>query len=449
MTSARKFVIILFIVLFLAVQLSSLYHPVGWDEAVYLGMAKYIYSGGESGLWEDIRPPGLPLVLGLGWIALPSSFLFFSWVVALLFAVGAVILTFTIAKRYDETIGMIAAGLLALTPVFFSSSSEIMSSIPATFFSLLALYLYLTKKNLVLVGLSAGGAFLFRFPQGLTFAALFLIILIVHRSVRKLGSLTIGFGAVVTAFLAFNFLMYQDITGSAVDAVFRPFLFAVRHQANPFHTESMFFYGKALLLQSALFAFALLGVFSRRVRVFVVVSGLYIIYYTLIPNKQERFLLDFLPYLCILAGAGIVRAYKQVTFSFPLRVALVVLCFIPVGQMFFMDYSIYSEGDAEPLEHFFSSMPPGVVMTLTPLPAAYNDALFIPIYDNPTVALEIYHDWIDRVDYVLYFSDYYPCLTEDNDCVGKKREMEELLRRHPVLSQTHINGQEYILYRIS
>jgi 4-amino-4-deoxy-L-arabinose transferase-like glycosyltransferase len=448
MMSARKFAFIIFIVLFLAVKLISLSHPVGWDEAVYLGMGKYIYSGGESGLWEDIRPSGLPLVLGLVLVA-PSHFIAISAVIVLFFSVGVVILTFQLGKLYDRNTGMTAAGLLALTPVFFSSSSEIMSSIPATFFSLLALYLYLTNRHLVLVGLSAGGAFLFRFPQGLTFAALFLVILIVHRSVRKLGYLALGFGAVVTAFLAFNFWMYQDITGSAVDAVFRPFLFAVKHQANPFHQESVFFYGKMLLLESALFAFALLGMFSRRMRIFVVVSGLYIAYYTLIPNKQERFLLDFLPYLSILAGAGIVRAYHLLKFSTALRIALAVLCFIPVGQMIFIDYSIYSEGDAEPLEHFFSSIPRGVVLTMTPLPVAYSDTLFIPMYDNPKVALDIYAEWEERADYVLYFSDYYPCLPEDIDCVGKKRELEELLRQHPVVSQTHINGQGYILYNLS
>ena len=446
MISARKFAVLLFIVLFLAVQLSSLSHPVGWDEAVYLGMSKYIYSSGENGLWEDIRPPGLPLVLGLGLVA-PAHFIVVSGIVSLLFAVGAIILTFRFGKLYNVNTGVIAAVLLALTPVFFSSSSEIMSSIPATFFSLLALYLYLTKKNLVLVGLSAGGAFLFRFPQGLTFAALFLIILIMHRSVRKLGYLALGFGAVVAAFLAFNFLMYQDITGSAVDALFRPFLFAAKHQANPFHSESVFFYGKMLLLQSALFAFAVLGLFSRRWRELVIVAALYFTYYTFIPNKQERFLLDFLPYLCILAGVGIVRAYHLLKFSTALRMALVVLCFIPVGQMVFMDYSIYSEGDAEPLEPFFSSMPQGTVLTMTPVPAAYSDTLFIPMYNNPTVALEIYHDWIDQVDYVLYFSDYYPCF--DSDCIGKKNAMEVLLREHPVVSQTRINGQEYTLYNLS
>ena len=33
----------------------------GWDESVYVGIGKYFASGGAVGLYEPIRPPGLPL----------------------------------------------------------------------------------------------------------------------------------------------------------------------------------------------------------------------------------------------------------------------------------------------------------------------------------------------------------------------------------------------------
>ena len=55
--------------LFLIFKLSLLftYHDTRWDESVYMGMGKYIYSNGQIGLWEDIRPIVLPLILGLFW----------------------------------------------------------------------------------------------------------------------------------------------------------------------------------------------------------------------------------------------------------------------------------------------------------------------------------------------------------------------------------------------
>ena len=39
------------------------YKDVWWDSSVYIGMGKYIYSLGHSGLWEDYRMPLFPLIL--------------------------------------------------------------------------------------------------------------------------------------------------------------------------------------------------------------------------------------------------------------------------------------------------------------------------------------------------------------------------------------------------
>lgn len=473
-----------FVILFLAVQLAYMLkpHEVGWDEAVYLGMGKYIYSAGAIGLWEDIRPIGLPLVLGAAWKLLPS-YLITAKAISLLFAVGLVVLVFLMGKKA----GLLAAALLVVTPLFFSSSSEIMSSIPAAFFSLLAVYLYLEKKPLFFVGLCAGLAFLFRFPHGLTLAALALIILLRQgvgayfaswtssvglsdatlsiqqnatgrsrhgsrtnpiRQRSKLVFLFGGFAAIVVPFLVFNYVSYSDVTGSALDAVFRPFIFASQHQANPFHAGSLFFYPRQLLLQYALLALALIGAFVQKARPFVLLAVLYFGYYTLIPNKQERFLLDFLPYICILAALGLARAYQMLRFSRALRLAFIVFCSIATLPVLLTDYESLG-GYEDELIPFFSSLPPGKMLTMTPRPAAYSDGLFIPMYDNPTVALETYHAWKDKVEYVLYFSDYYPCLPDDQECTRKQEEMVGLLKENKVVAEKNVGGQEYILYRIT
>ena len=51
MISARKWIVFL-LVLFIFVGMKLMYlskaHPMGWDEAVYIGMGKYFYSGGNS-----------------------------------------------------------------------------------------------------------------------------------------------------------------------------------------------------------------------------------------------------------------------------------------------------------------------------------------------------------------------------------------------------------------
>ena len=45
----------------------SLDHPLWWDSHVYIGMGKYLFSGGEKGVWESFRPLIHPLILGSIW----------------------------------------------------------------------------------------------------------------------------------------------------------------------------------------------------------------------------------------------------------------------------------------------------------------------------------------------------------------------------------------------
>ncbi len=49
-------------VLFLSYQLLLQPLALGWDESVYLAEGRYVYSGGEVGLVETLRPPILSLL---------------------------------------------------------------------------------------------------------------------------------------------------------------------------------------------------------------------------------------------------------------------------------------------------------------------------------------------------------------------------------------------------
>ena len=42
-------------------------YPLWWDSYVYIGMGKYIFSGGKIGMWESFRPLIHPLILGVLW----------------------------------------------------------------------------------------------------------------------------------------------------------------------------------------------------------------------------------------------------------------------------------------------------------------------------------------------------------------------------------------------
>jgi len=70
--------------------LATRYHLPGWDESVYIGMGKYIYSHGAIGLWESIRPINLPLITGAFWAAGLNPILF-GEITIMLFASATII----------------------------------------------------------------------------------------------------------------------------------------------------------------------------------------------------------------------------------------------------------------------------------------------------------------------------------------------------------------------
>ena len=74
-------------------------------------MGKYIYSLGHSGLWETIRPPGLPLLIGTLW-KLRLPYVFFSEITALLFAAGTIAMSYLIAsKLFSKKAAILVTGL--------------------------------------------------------------------------------------------------------------------------------------------------------------------------------------------------------------------------------------------------------------------------------------------------------------------------------------------------
>ena len=61
------YVILFIYVMIYIIHLIQRYHFVLWDEAVYIGIGKYIWSAGNIGLWEEIRPLGLTFLFGAVW----------------------------------------------------------------------------------------------------------------------------------------------------------------------------------------------------------------------------------------------------------------------------------------------------------------------------------------------------------------------------------------------
>ena len=115
------FIIILLFIFFNIIFLTY-YNDVWWDSSVYIGMGKYIFSGGNAGLWESSRPLVLPTILGAGW-SLGLDAVYFGRIVSIIFAILVVYMLYLIgANLFSKKIALLAAFFTAFSFNFLSSS---------------------------------------------------------------------------------------------------------------------------------------------------------------------------------------------------------------------------------------------------------------------------------------------------------------------------------------
>src|SRR3989338_8396224 len=156
MIHQKSWIALLFMFLFFSslygVFLFTRHHDIHWDEAVYISMGKYLYSSGSQGLFESIRPLGLPLILGFLW-KIGAGTVFVYETLIFLFALGVLFLVFLLGTNiFSEEVGIFACFVLVLTPLFFHSSITIMAEIPAVFFILFSILLFVQGKHTFFVG---------------------------------------------------------------------------------------------------------------------------------------------------------------------------------------------------------------------------------------------------------------------------------------------------------
>ena len=391
------------IIAFLSIRLFALFkfHEFFWDESVYIGIGKYIFSAGTVGLWETIRPPVLPVMLGFLW-KLGLDITVWSEVIMVLFSMGLLLITYRIARHY-MTASYAAASvfILAITPIFFGFSSRVMTGIPGTFFAMLALYYYLKRRHLFLVGVAAGFAMLTRFPLLLMIVAVAMLMAVdwfikhvqTRRSIvtRKIvearkrnllkgaTSFSAGILLLLTPYLIFNLVYYSDSASNAIHAAFRPFFLAFQHQSNVHESvfgsmQNLMFYPAGIFIDNPLYALSLIGILASVYIIFIregsrisfMKSGisysenymrhltllvpliLLLAYFTFIVNKQLRFSIAFLPILAIYSGYGLMVLLRSLRISIDrvwLKNALIVMIFLaaipPLALVMTGDVQIY------------------------------------------------------------------------------------------------------------
>ncbi len=447
------------------------HHDIHWDEAVYISMGKYLYSLGTEGLFESIRPLGLPLVLGFFWmIGLGEIFVYQT--IIFLFALGTLLLVYLLGKElFSFEAGLFAALILVLTPVFFQNSISIMTEIPATFFVLLSLFLFVTQKNPFLIGLAAATAFLFRFPAGLLLPTLFFLLFIRHEHSRKkiidccffaIGSMTALF-----PFFAFNYFQYRLDTATFFDAIFRPLILGGGHAANPAHAvsglwQNTFYYVIELVRNNPLLLLGFFGgiffLFSKEEKrnhcLLFVPLFIFFVYFTSIVNKQLRFAVLFLPFLALFTGDVLQRILtfipgnlKKIMFCLILFYPLLTFSFFPTLTLVYRFYPQEPLAIENEYYSYFTGYSDVTLLTTEPYFTAYSDGLLAhPYYNNLTDAAEIYDKYKDDADYVVFTSDFYPCT--DAICLEQLSLLyEEIALSHTLVYSQEWNGQKRLIFQ--
>ncbi len=417
-------------------------HPAWWDEAVYVSMGKYIFSGGHAGMWEEIRPPLLPVLSGMLW-KLGANPLLGGRLIALLLSAGTVFLTYLIGKRaFGAGEGALAAVMLAFTNAFFYYSTLFLSDISSLFFALAAIYIFISgksRKSLFISGSLAALSFLSRFPQALVAVAVILSIIAAKKadadkSVSRVSSLIksslafiSGFLILVVPFLVSNYYLYG--------AALRPFVAANRVITESYswlYDLGYTYYFRELATQNLFLVFSIAGLaylakdklWQIKEKAVVLVTPLMLfLYFITLNHKEARYVIIFLPYLFIISSFGFFEIKRRLgnygshgkVYSV---VSLIIVAGI-LGGLLIQDIGGVRYVEGTPAFYRNISVVgfgAGPVFSTTPLVGIYSDAPIKPIYYSLTYAQNNYEAIHDSSGFVVFNTCDFPCRDGDTAC---------------------------------
>lgn len=405
------------LVVFIAIQSVIIAQTplVSWDEAVYIGMGKFLYSN-NSGIFESFRPVFLPLILGAGW-KIGINPVLFGRIIALAFSSALIVMFYLVCRHYlNWKMSLLASILLSIIPVYFFHSTKVFTDIISCFFVVAAFYCYL-KNRPFLTAMLSGIATLTRFPAGMFFVFFLALFLAKKEKLFTLFKMCVIFLLCLSPFFIINLLLGNGII--------TPLLEAFSHQNNYTFNQDFFFYFRTLAMFSLFTVLAVPGIyyaFKEKKYGLIAFSLIPLAYFTSIINKQERFMLLFIPFIALLAVYGfykMISPYKNSLITFALIFLVVLSAGISIAEI--------SKTQFQNKAGYFGMFKNNnlTILTSEPIFSAYSDNRFIPMY------FDIYRgntafDFYDNSDYTIYCDHTYPC-SKYPDVMGCEKAKNELL----------------------
>ena len=435
---------------------------VAWDATVYMGMAEYLASSGQIGLWEFFRPPLLPLLFSISKL-IQVPIVFWAELLTFLASVGSLFLIYKIGEKIRPFAGAFAAFALGISTLFMSFSSVPMTEVFGIFFSLSALYLLFIKNSYFWAGMVSGLCFLTRFPYGLLAPIFYLSFLYFDWRNKDLWKVLFlrtiyflsGFSILAVAYLISNYFLYGDVFSPLVSGV------KVIEGAIWIYRRKLGFYENVLFLQNPLFIFSLVtvflawfrGYFSENKRVIYLLFIWFLVFFTYFyqeEHKEARYIITVFPALALLSGISISYFYEKHKRIFFL-VGIAALALVSFLNTHFF---VQPKNIVESFENFYSLLQKEygkTVITSTPVVAVYSPVKVLPAYDRFEFFKNKYEENRLKAGYLLIDScELHVCPPgEEDSCANHKRELlDEIFARESVIYDKTVGICRHVIAEI-
>ncbi len=406
-----------------------------YDEGSYVGNGKNLFSGGELGRYESLRPPLMGLTVGALWAVGLDVVVAGKILISICFVL-LIYLLYIYSEALYKGSGLITALITLASGVFLFWTNRLLTEIPSLLILVFGLYLFHRKKY-YLAGLVISIGFLFRFSSALILIGLFIYLFIkmfVERSylpnikiglMLAGGFLTLAVPYFIISKIFFGSFLTSITSGQAAVGVFGQ---------NAWHNFE-FFIGtlwKQNILPVFLLAFIILLI--ERTHIFTKAKNLKAIipfsiailsflYFTLFTHTEARYMHQAIPFIALVAGwtlMYIVNLFKK-NYKQYIRYAIVLVFFVLFiinGAHIIKEQRTYAVDPMRTqlllLEEYFSMVPDGE--------CAYVDEVQNVVYsDIKILGHGEYLKGIDR-DKCKYFvidAKNLSCSEDNSEC--KKR----------------------------
>lgn len=405
-------------ILFIFTILTSLYSfnyvEVWWDEAIYIGMGKYIATNGVVGIWEMFRPPLLPLIYAfLFKLGIPLYFA--GKLMVIIVSSGVLWLTYKIGESIHKNAGIFASIFLAITPVFFSFTKIATTDITSIFFILLALYFY-NRNKYFWTGFFIAVSFLLRFPQGLALLSIGIAIIFNNynsnfkvwiKGVLIQGLwVALGFLLLIVPYFISNYLMYKDI--------FKPLIYGSNLVTNAggIYNLGVLYYVKELwrIAPFLYFVFVIPFIFfkkdfftdmkvKRNLITILIIAIIFTLYFSWQPHKELRYSLAFVSYLAILSGVSFSYVLKR------FKLEKYILILLIIGLTFFIykgiaSFKYQNNNSAIYLNNYMKTLE-GKYISSTPIISIFGDVKIISIFESTSSFDDVFNGSREVIDGVM------------------------------------------------